>query len=436
MEIKNILFAIAVATLTACGTSTTKENHSHSTEVHEHHHHENDKHDEHSHEGHTHEHNKSEHDHENCEHSEHHNHEEHKHSEHEIESEHTHSHSVHEHAENSDEIEFSDKKAKHFGIETETVKRGNFNDIIKVSGQILPSQGDESVISAKSSGIIKLNSNAVEGKHLSVGSSIGYISSQNISGGDANETARINYEAAKRELERITPLYKDKIITEREYNQAKQLYAQAKAGLANNSGAGSSATSNISGTLTKLNVKDGEYVEVGTPIAVVSKNAKLILRADLPNRYAPIISSIKTANFKPAYSETIYDLSKLNGKIVSNKNLRVVTPGYIPVNFEFINTASIIPGSYAEIFLVGSSKSNCLTLPISAITEEEGLYFIYAKIHNEAYMKKEVKLGLNNGEFVEVLSGIHEDDEIVTKGAILIKLASQSGSVPGHSHEH
>ena len=72
-----------------------------------------------------------------------------------------------------------------------------------------------SVISAKSSGILRLNSNAVVGKQLGAGSSIGSISSQNVTGGDANETARINYEAAKRELDRITPLYNDKIIQRR-----------------------------------------------------------------------------------------------------------------------------------------------------------------------------------------------------------------------------
>lgn len=409
MEIKNILYAICIATLTACGTSSSKDNHNHSNETieHEHHHHHDAEEHEHHHEGHAHE-----------------------------ETSHEHEHHAHDHSEHNDEITFSTQKAKHFGLETTIVKRGVFNNIIKVSGQISPAQSDESVISAKSSGIIKLNDNAIEGKQLTTGTSIGYITSQNISGGDANETARINYEAAKRELDRITPLYKDKIITEREYNQAKQLYEQAKVSMVNNSGAGSSASSNISGTLTKIFVKDGEYIETGSPIAVVSKNTKLILTADLPNRYAFIISTIKTANFKPAYTETVYDLSKLNGKIVSNKNLSVVTPGYIPINFEFTNTVSIIPGSYAEIYLVGSSKNDCITLPLSAITEEEGLYFVYAKIHEDAYIKKEVKTGLNNGDTTEIISGINEGDEIVTKGAILVKLASHAGAVPGHSHEH
>lgn len=428
MNIKNILYAIAIATLTACGTSS-KDSHHHDhserSETHEHAHHS------HEHDGHHHEH-EGEHE----EHAEHeHEHEGHNHESHEHE--HAHSHEGHAHAENSDEIIFSEAKAKHFGVKTEVVKKGHFNEIIKVSGEILPAQGDESVISAKSSGILKLNSNAIEGRQVGAGTSIGSISSQNVTGGDANEAARINYEAAKRELERITPLYKDKIITEREYNSTKQVYEQAKAAMsANSTGAGSSATSNIAGTITKMYVKDGEYVEIGAPIAVVSKNAHLVLRADLPNRYAPIVSTIRTANFKPSYTETTYELSKLNGKIVSNKNLSVVAPGYIPINFEFTNTASIVPGTFAEIYLIGASKHNVITVPVKAITEEEGYFFVYAKIDHEGYMKKEVKLGMNNGEAVEILSGIHEGEEIVTEGAILIKLASQAGLVPGHSHEH
>lgn len=430
MKFKHILFAISIATLTACGTATKENNeHNHEVETHEHNH-------EHSTHKHVHGSDCKDHNHASAHDHSTHNHDSHNHDPH------NHDHAIHNHdnhdshAENSDEIAFSEQKAKHFGIKTEKVTKGTFCDIIKVSGKILPAQSDESVIAAKSSGILKLNANAIEGKQVAAGTSIGSISSQNIAGGDANEVARINFDAAKRELDRITPLYKDKIITEREYNQAKQVYDQAKAAMATTSGAGSTATSNIAGTITQMLAKDGEFVETGAPIAVVSKNAKLILRAELPNRYASMIHSIKSANFKPAYTEEVYDLSKLNGKIVSNKNLSVVSPGYIPINFEFTNTASIIPGSYAEIYLVGTTKNNCITLPLSAITEEEGFFFVYEKVHHEAYMKKEVKTGMNNGETIEILSGVNEGDEIVTQGAILIKLASQAGSVPGHSHEH
>ena len=420
MKYNKIIVAAFVA-LSSIGVNYSCSDHEHS-ESHDHskHNHEIDPHAGHNHDGHNH----AGHNHKVDPHAGH-NHAGHNHA--------GHGHDGHNHA---DAIEFSEQKAKHFGVVTAKITRQSFNDIIKVSGEIEPAQGELSVISAKSSGILRLNSNAVVGKQLGAGSSIGSISSQNVTGGDANETARINYEAAKRELDRITPLYNDKIITEKDYNQAKQVYEQAKAAMVNKSGVGSSATSNISGTITEIMKKDGEFVEVGTPIAVVSKNSKLILRADLPNRYSNVMHTITSAQFKPAYSEEVYDLAKLNGKIVSNKNLSVVTPGYIPVNFEFNNSASIVPGTFADVYLIGATKPNCIVLPIEALTEEQGYYFVYQKLHAGVYTKKEVKLGLNNGVSVEILSGLKGGENIVVKGATIVKLASQSNAVPGHSHEH
>ena len=47
-----------------------------------------------------------------------------------------------------------------------------------------------------------------------------------------------------------------------------------------------------------------------------------------------------------------------------------------------------------------------------------------------------VKTGMSNGINIEILSGIDPGMEIVTKGAVIVKLAANSGAVPGHSHEH
>ena len=428
MRFYKMFFAVSLAILVVCVMSCS-ENKEHSDDTHNHAAHSTHNHD---HSGHNHAgHNHAAHSTHNHDHSGHnHNHAGHNHG---AEVKKADTHDTHNH---SDEIEFSAAKAAHFGVESNKVKKQSFNNIIKVSGVITPAQGDLSVIVAKSSGVLKLNANAIVGKQLSVGSSIGSITSENIAGGDANEVARINYEAAKRELERITPLYHDKIVTEKDFNQVKQTFDQAKATLANSTGVGSSATSNISGTLMELYKKDGEFVEVGTPIAQVSKNSKLILKADVPVRYSSLVSNIKTANFKPAYTERVYDLAALNGKRVSNDNLTVVTPGYIPLTFEFTNKESIVPGSYAEIYLVGESIADCIALPLSAITEEQGCYFVFVKVHPESYSKKEVKLGVNNGEMVQILSGLNENEDVVTKGAIFVKLASQEGSAPGHTHDH
>lgn len=334
------------------------------------------------------------------------------------------------------EIVFTLEKAKRFNVKTIKLSLSDFNEIIKVSGQICPAQGDEQTVVARSSGVIKLSNRTTLGSHISAGTSLGYVSAKNIVGGDANENARISFIAAKRELERVTPLFKEKIVTEKEYIVAKENYEKAKIAYSSRSEVGSSATSSISGTITKLHVSDGEFVEAGSPIAVVSKNAKMLLRGDLPERYASALSLIKSATFKPAYSDEVYDISDLKGHRTSSNAVTATTPGYIPVFFEFVNNGSIISGSFAEVYLVGASKPNSMVLPIESITEEQGEYFVYVKIDDDCYMKKLVTIGMNNGKDVEILSGLKVGDDVVTSGAVIIKMAANAGAVPGHTHEH
>ena len=62
---------------------------------------------------------------------------------------------------------------------------------------------------------------------------------------------------------------------------------------------------------------------------------------------------------------------------------------------------------------------------------------MYVKLDDECYEKRMVKLGLSNGNEVEIVSGLTRRDEVVSRGAIIVKLAEASGAVPeGHSHNH
>ena len=45
-------------------------------------------------------------------------------------------------------------------------------------------------------------------------------------------------------------------------------------------------------------------------------------------------------------------------------------------------------------------------------------------------------LGLRDGEYIQVLSGLEEGEQVVTKGAYAIRLASVSTVIPAHGHAH
>ncbi len=367
-----------------------------------------------------------------------HNHTEHSHS-HDHDHDHDHNDEDDETTETGhiDEIVLEPEVAQRFGVVTETIEPSTFNEIINVSGQILNSTGDQAVISAPTSGIIKLTNSIIPGSSVSAGSLIATVTASNISGGDANTAAKAQLEGAKRELDRITPLHTDGIVTTREYNAALQAYETAKAAYSSAAASGR-VTSPISGVITSISVQSGEFVNVGQPIAVVSKNARLTLRADLPEKYYALLPSLNSANFRTVYMNTWMSTEDLKGNRTSDsQNPSTLQNGYIPVYFTFDNNGSITPGAFAEIRLQGNKRENVITVPSEALSEQQGQMFVYVKIDEHGYEKRAVKIGSDNGIRAEILSGVNPGEQIVAKGATIVKLAESSGNVPeGHSHNH
>ena len=66
----------------------------------------------------------------------------------------------------------------------------------------------------------------------------------------------------------------------------------------------------------------------------------------------------------------------------------------------------MIPGSFVEVYLLSEERQGVISLPVSAITEEQGLNFVYLQVDAECYKKQEVKLGMNDGCRVKILSGM------------------------------
>ncbi len=353
---------------------------------------------------------------------------------------HNHDHDQNNKEVHTDEIMFTPKQAKSVGLEVTTVKPASFHQVIKTSGQILSAQGDEITISATSSGIIAFNKSSLnEGFSVKAGESLISISSRNMIDGDPVLRAKSAYDIAQREFQRAESLMEDKLISQREYNEIKLNYENTKNTYQSiggrSSARGVSISSPISGFVKTKLVSEGQYVEVGQALMTITQNRKLQLRADISERYYKDISNITLANFKTPYDKTVYTLSELNGRLVSFGKSANNQEYYIPVNFEFDNIGQIISGSYVEVFLLGQPRENVISIPISSLTEEQGIYFVYLQVHDDAYKKQEVRTGTNDGKNVEILSGIKAGDKVVSKGAYHVKLASASAAIP-HAHEH
>ena len=413
-----IIYAITILAISlwGCKNQSSQDKHTHSaTETHAGH--------DHSHEGHNHEHEGHDHEHETAEEHAGHNHES-------------------KATKHSDEIIFPKAQAAKTTFEVREIQPASFNQVVKTTGQVLAAPGDEAVIVATSNGVVSFSSNKLtEGTKVQKGQSLFQISSKDIAEGDYYTKVKATYEAAKASYDRAEALVKDKIISQKEFESTKLEFENAKTAynaVSNNKTAkGVSVNAPINGHMKNILVKEGEYITVGQPLATVSQNQRLVLRAEVSQRYYNAMQSVKSANFKTPYDNKVYSLEDLNGRLLSFGKTSNENSFFIPVSFEFDNKGEVIPGSFVEVYLISSPIENTLSIPVSALTNEMGIYYVYVQIDEEGYRKQEVALGANNGKEVQIIKGLHPGDRVVTQGAYQVKMASASGAIPhGHSHEH
>jgi RND family efflux transporter MFP subunit len=406
---KNIFIYLISITffLAACNrTGTEQAKHAHDESAHTHDGHNHDGHD---HDGHTHDGNCSE--------------------------EHGHEQETH-----AGEITFSKAQAVAARLEAQTVAPGTFSQVIKTSGQLLSAQGDEITIVAASNGVASFAQAAMsEGAAVKEGQVLVSISAKNMVDGDPAIKAKIEYEAARKEYERAESLVKENIISKKDFEQAQLRYESANtaynASLKMVTSKGMNVAAPASGVIKRRWVNEGEYVTVGQPIVSLSKNKRLQLRADMPAKYFKELSQITGANFKVPYDDATYKLSDLNGRLLSvGASIEQSLP-CLPVTFECNNTGALIPGSFAEIYLLTATQHGVISVPPTAITEEQGLHFVYLQLDEETYKRQEVTLGANDGKRVQIISGLAQGDKVVSQGVMQVKLAANSAIIPeGHTH--
>lgn len=414
------VLCIAVCwSLASCKNSqNTGDAHGHSEEIHEGH----------SHDGHVH-------DHEGHEHGAHENHAGHDHSGH------SHEGDIHSEGEGSpDEIILSAESAAAAGVKAETIMPGKFRSVLEVSGRIMPAPGNESTVVANVPGVVSFAAPLVEGSRVNEGSPMFTISSSNLQDGDPVQRARIAYETAQKEYERAAKLVEDNIVSRQEYEAAKGRYETARltyeALAADGSGNGTAVKSPASGYVESCLVKEGDYVSVGTPLATVLSGNSMYLKADVSERYLSRLPGVKSANFRLSYSDKVFSTAGLDGRLLGYGRSTDETNAYIPVTFAINASDDILAGAYAQIWLLSEEREGVISLPVEAITEEQGHNFVYIQLDPTCYKKQEVTLGATDGNRYEILSGLHGGETVVTHGAIHVKLASASNAIPAHSHSH
>lgn len=322
-------------------------------------------------------------------------------------------------------------------------RRQPFSDIIKASGKLLSAPGDEAVVTASAPGVLHFAGIPAHlGAEVGAGATLFKVAGGNLAVGNLDASykeAKASLDKAKADLDRASALVQDRLISEKEFQEVKLRHEMAQISyntLARGySSAGQTVMAPMGGFLKNILVTEGQRVEPGTPLATISKNQKLVLEVALSQRHFHLLSLIQSANVIVPAGDGRVD-SVLTARLVSYGRSVGEAGPFVPLIFEVPNTGGIVPGSVVEVMVKTTPIPDALVIPASALIEEQGTYFAFVQVGGEAFEKRELRLGAQDGKDVQVLSGLVEGERVVSRGAYQIKLSMASGTLPEHGHAH
>lgn len=244
--------------------------------------------------------------------------------------------------------------------------------------------------------------------------------------------AKIHYETNQSNYERLKVLYEHKSISKSEFEMAErdyltsrenynsavnQLNLRRKVKDSNNN----IVTSSTSGIVIDIPLKIGSSVversgyNVGTTIATISSSDYFVFKANVPERNVKDLYLGKAVKL----SLLAYDTLSIEATItmISAKGEIVNGAVRFPLEAEFLldDNIELRSGYSATAEIVVSMAENVLSLPEKCIKFNGDTTFVYVTDSlKRTANERLVRLGISDGESVEILYGVTENDNVIT----------------------
>ncbi|AIY13115.1 MULTISPECIES: efflux RND transporter periplasmic adaptor subunit [Cellulophaga] len=320
---------------------------------------------------------------------------------------------------------------------TETATKENIINKVVATGKVIPE--DEIEIKPQISGIIE-EIYLEEGVKVKAGDLIAKIKvvpneqSMNQAGGRV-KNAQLALNNTKIEYDRNKILFDKGVISSQDFNSLQLQYNQAKQELGNaqadyqiirKGSAGGSSTANtniratVSGTILEIPVKEGDQViqsnnfNDGTTIATIADLSKMIFEGKVDEAEVGKLKIGMPLNITMGAVQDQELKAKL--KFIAPKGtedqgaVQFKIEGDIDMKDDFLIRA----GYSANAAIVLEQKDSVLAVKEALLqfdTKTEKPYVEVLKGEDE-FEKRDVEIGVSDGIFVEILSGITKEDKI------------------------
>lgn len=169
----------------------------------------------------------------------------------------------------------------------------------------------------------------------------------------------------------------------------------------------------IDGVVTDRPLYVGDLATANQPILTVMDPSSLVAKAHVPQSQAVLLKVGDTAKI---------DIPGLDTPIPARATLvsPALDPGSTTVEIwvdALKRNPSLKSGMTVSVEITAKGVSDALAVPLSAVftNPDGGRYVLLAGQDGKAHATK-VQLGIQNGSFVQILSGLSEGDSVITSG--------------------
>ena len=257
-----------------------------------------------------------------------------------------------------------------------------------------------------------LKINIKEGDPVKKGDIIAILDSRDYE--NAFNSVKASYGAALAFLNRTKELYKEKLSTRTQLDNAVAQVEILKASL-------DSAALNlerckikapISGVINHLFIDKGQYLNHSNDVVVILQIKRVKVKVGIPESDVDAVRRLNTFNVRidalggKSFSAKKYFLSKTADPMARLYNL------ILKLNN---STGEILPDMFARVEIVKKEVSNSISVPLYSIITRNNDKIVFVVNDNKVHSRK-VELGMQEGWRVEVTKGLKAGEKIVVVG--------------------
>jgi cobalt-zinc-cadmium efflux system membrane fusion protein len=341
------------------------------------------------------------------------------------------------------------------GIESEPAKTGRVATELRLNGEIVLNQDRVAEIVPRVPGVVQEVRGAL-GSDVNESEVLAIIQSRELADSVADYlAARERLTLAQTRFEREELLFKKRISAEQEYLEVRQALAEARitlrtaeqklraVGLSqaellelsqrpNEVLTRYSLAAPFAGTIIEKHLTQGELVTGEDPLFRIAQLDKVWAMASV---YPKDISSIAVGQsavvtVQSYQSRTFVGSITWVGAVIDQQTRT------LPIRIELDNPDRLLKaGMFAQIAVAVASTEGAIVIPTSALQMQKGAAIVFVAKEGGEYERREVEIGAKSSQSMEILKGLQNGDQVVTRGAFTLRSElEKSGFEAGHGH--